>query len=58
MGAGLVVPANKPQSLPEHLKRVASGEGVDGARAFAANHAAYRPGNTLEAALAAIECAP
>jgi hypothetical protein len=53
--AGLVVPANRPQLLPELLKRVADGEGKEGAAAFAAAHAGHHGAASLDAAVAAIE---
>ncbi|MEX2137693.1 MAG: hypothetical protein WD894_00415 [Pirellulales bacterium] len=57
LGAGLVVPANRAQSLPESLRRTAAGEGSDGAAAFAATYAGFDRQASVNAAVDSIESA-
>ena len=55
LGAGLVVPANRPQSLAESLRRAAEGEGRPGAQAFATKYADFDPQSSVDSAVQAIE---
>jgi hypothetical protein len=55
LGAGLVVPANRPQLLPESLRRAVEGERRAGAEAFATKYADFEPQSSVATAVEAIE---
>ncbi len=55
LGAGLVVPANRPQSLSENLQRAAGGEGRTGAEAFARKYGDIDQPASLDSVALAIE---